>query len=110
MYYFTLWKNEIWTEKREKVRKEVNNWIRNTKSSDGGFDAFFDFDKFVKDPNDDTILKNEYDCGDGLHPNPQGYIRMVQAINNLTLFTQEPNFNNYLNLVDIIGIKFKLES
>ena len=103
-------KNEIWTEVREKVRKEVNNWIRHTKSDEGGFDAFFDFDEFMKDTNDETILKHEYDCGDGLHPNNQGYQRMVQAIHNLTLFTLEPEFKNNLNIIDKIGVKFKLDN
>ena len=43
-------KNTPWTKERESVRKEVNNWIRNTKKEEGGFDAFFDFDKIMKDP------------------------------------------------------------
>ena len=102
-------RNNIWTEEREKVRKEVNNWIRNTKSDEGGFDAFFDFDEFIKDPNDDTIIKNEYDSGDGIHPNSQGYLRMVQSIDNLTLFTKETKVNKYLNIIGQIGVKFKLD-
>ena len=85
-------RNEIWTEKREKVRKEVNEWIRNTKSEEGGFDAIFDFDAYIKDPKDETILYKKYDCGDGIHPSPTGYQRMVQAIDDLSLFTKEPNF------------------
>ena len=80
--------NEIWTMEREMVRKEVNEWIRNTKVEDGGFDYVFDFDKYVKDPNDDTKLFKEYDSGDGIHPGPQGYMRMVQAIDDLSLFTK----------------------
>lgn len=32
--FYLIMKNEIWTEKREKVRKQVNEWIRNTKSED----------------------------------------------------------------------------
>jgi len=80
--------NEIWTKEREIVRKEVNDWIRNTKVEDGGFDYVFDFDKFVKDPNDDTKLFKEYDSGDEIHPGPQGYMKMVQAIDDLSLFTK----------------------
>ena len=65
--------NEIWTKEREWVRNEVIDWIRNTKVEDGGFDHVFDFDKYVKDPNDDTKLYKEYDSGDGIHPGlPRG--------------------------------------
>ena len=101
-----------WTEERENYRKEVNNWIRNTKSEDGGFDAVFDYDKIIKDPNNETNLLNEYDSGDGIHPSPEGYIKMVQAIDNLELFTKEPHFNENIKeikLIDKIGIKFKLD-
>ena len=77
-----------WTKERENYRKEVNNWIRNTKPEHGGFDYVFDYDELLKDPNDETKLFSIYDSGDGLHPNSQGYQRMVQAIDNLELFTK----------------------
>ena len=101
-----------WTEEREAYRQEVNNWIRNTKPEDGGFDAVFDYDKFIKDPNNETCLLKEYDSGDGIHPSPEGYIKIVQAIDNLELFTKEPHFNTdikEIKLMDQIGIKFKLD-
>ena len=101
-------KTGIWTEAREKTRSAINNWIRTTKSEDGGFDAFFDFDKFIKDPDDETKMKEIYDSGDGIHPSPEGYKRMVQAIDDLSLFTKDPKFTYYLNVVDEVGIKFKL--
>ena len=106
-------KNIPWTIEREKIRQEVNNWIRNTKVEDGGFDDFFDFDKIIRDPNDKKFILNEYDSGDGIHPNSDGYKVMVDAIDNLSLFTKVPNFNvyNYLEkieIIDKIGIKFKL--
>ena len=53
---------------KEKERKDVNQWIRTTKPDKGGFDAFFDFDKLMKDPKDEKNLKKIYDCGDGIHP------------------------------------------
>ena len=65
-------KTGIWTEAREKTRSAINNWIRTTKSEDGGFDSFFDFDKFIRDPGDETKMKEIYDSGDGIHPNPEG--------------------------------------
>ena len=102
-------KNGIWTEAREKTRRALNNWIRTTKSEDGGFDAIFDFDEYIKDPDDETKMKDIYDSGDGLHPNSEGYERMVQAIDDLDLFTKEPKFNYYLDIYDKVGIKFKLD-
>ena len=107
-------KNTPWTKERENVRKEVNNWIKNTKFEEGGFDAFIDFDTIMKDPNDEKNLLDEYDSGDGIHPNSNGYKNMVNAIDDLTLFTKEPNFNvcDYLEKIEImdkIGIKYKLD-
>ena len=101
----------LWSEEKEKYRKEVNYWIKNTKKEEGGFDGFFDFDEFIRDPDNHNKIFNLYDCGDGLHPNEEGYQRMTQAINNLDIFTLEPDFNsnlNEINLFDKIGIKFKL--
>ena len=107
-------KNTPWTKERENVRKEVNNWIKNTKFEEGGFDAFIDFDTIMKDPNDEKNLLDEYDSGDGIHPNSNGYKKMVNAIDDLTLFTKEPNFNVYdylekIEIMDKIGIKYKLD-
>jgi len=45
----------LWNKKKEKVRNEVNEWIRRTKPIKGGFDAFFDFDKEMKDQKNKTI-------------------------------------------------------
>lgn len=99
----------FWSEDKEKVRKEVNEWIRTVGSDKGGFDSYFDMDKVVKDPNDETKLADEYDSGDGLHPSPQGYVKMVEAIDDLNLFTLTPNFvEKGLDIVDKIGIKFKI--
>ena len=34
-------------------------------------------------------MKDEYDCGDGVHPGIEGYKKMVEGIGNLTLFTKK---------------------
>lgn len=60
---------------------------RKAKATRRGFDAFFDFDQIIKDPNNETKIYSEYDCGNGLHPSPQRYKEIVQAINILELFT-----------------------
>ena len=101
-----------WTEQRENYRQEINNWIRTTKSENGGFDAFFDFDKLLKDPKDETKLYEVYDSGDGLHPSPEGYLRIVQAIDKLKLFAgkkSDDSDEGEIKIVDKIGIKFKLD-
>jgi len=79
----------IWNKKKEKVRNEVNEWIRKTKPNKGGFDAFFEFDKELKDPKNETRLADIYDCGDGIHPSLKGYQKMVDCIKDLSLFTKE---------------------
>ena len=84
-------KNSNYNDQREKVRNEVNNWIRKAGTIEEGFDAFFDFDEVVKDPNNGRNILGKYDSGDGLHPSPEGYQRMVEAINNLKLFTTDLN-------------------
>ena len=75
-----------WICENEKERLEVNEWIRNTKKEDGGFDNYFDFDKNLKDNNNQTNLAEIYDSGDGLHPSAKGYEQIVNTIDNLDLF------------------------
>ena len=80
-----------WVKEKEKIRQEVNYWIRNTKREEGGFDAFFDFDEFIRDPNSITKIYRDYDSGDGLHPNSKGYQRIIESIHNLNIFTKDFN-------------------
>ena len=78
----------LWNLNKEKHRNDVNNWIRKTKPQNGGFDDFFDFDKYVKDPLNSTSLGPFADSGDGIHPSTGGYKKMVESINNLGLFSK----------------------
>ena len=80
-------KNDNWSKEKDKVRNEVNEWIRNTDKDEGGFDYYFDFDEIIKDPKNGSNLYDEYDCGDGLHLSPKGYETLVDSIDNLKLFT-----------------------
>ena len=75
-----------WTNENEKVRLEVNQWIRNSKKEDGGFDYYFDFDKYLKDEYNQTNLAEEYDSGDGLHPSSKGHEAIANVIEDLNLF------------------------
>ena len=75
-----------WNGEREKDRLAVNEWIRNTKKEDGGFDYYFDFDKYLKDEHNQTNLAEEFDSGDGLHPSSKGHEAISNVIDDLNLF------------------------
>lgn len=65
----------------EAARQEVNDWIRTS----GRFDAVIDLDAAVRDPENQSILLEEYDSGDHLHLSVEGYQRMADMI-DLELF------------------------
>lgn len=69
------------SEKGEQVRKEVNDWIRNS----GTFDGVVDFDKMTSDPGNPDQFNPAYDSGDHLHPRDAGYKAMGEGI-DLKLF------------------------
>jgi lysophospholipase L1-like esterase len=60
----------------ETDREAVNTWIR----TPGHFDAVFDFDKVVRDPANPERLLAKFDSGDHLHPSPEGYAAMANAV------------------------------
>jgi lysophospholipase L1-like esterase len=62
--------------REERVRQEVNSWIRSTKE----FDGMIDFDEPVRDPAHPARILPEYDSGDHLHPNDAGYVATGRAI------------------------------
>jgi lysophospholipase L1-like esterase len=64
-------------------RDAVNAWIR----TPGHFDAVVDFDALMRDPRHPNRLKKEFDSGDGLHPSPEGYRFMGEAV-PLSLFAE----------------------
>lgn len=66
----------------EADRQAINTWIR----APGHFDAVFDLDQVARDPVHPERLKTEFDSGDHLHPSPEGYEAMANAI-PLSLFT-----------------------
>ncbi|PLB43273.1 SGNH hydrolase [Aspergillus steynii IBT 23096] len=61
--------------RREETRKRVNRWIRTS----GVFDEVLDFDKVLRDPDNEAQLKEEFNSGDYLHPNVAGYQRLADA-------------------------------
>lgn len=81
---FAGMKINVYNAKHEKVREEVNQWVRTTKIIDG----FADFDEAVRDPNSSLQLRSDFDSGDHLHPNSDGYRAMAEII-DLNYFTDK---------------------
>jgi lysophospholipase L1-like esterase len=67
----------------ERDRETVNKWIRTS----GAFDGVIDFDAIMRDPKNPTHMLPVADSGDHLHPNPQGYKIMGDAV-DLKLFAK----------------------
>jgi lysophospholipase L1-like esterase len=72
--------NGYYNQYSEECRSRVNEWIRNS----GRFDAVFDFDLVVRNPNDPISLISSYQ-NDGLHPDLSGFGKMAGYI-DLKLF------------------------
>jgi lysophospholipase L1-like esterase len=68
--------DRFYTPEKEKLRQEVNAWIR----SSGKFDGVIDFDEAVRDPRHPTQLLPAYDSGDHLHVNDAGNVAQGNAI------------------------------
>jgi lysophospholipase L1-like esterase len=64
------------TDDRERVRTEVNTWIRTSHA----FDGVVDFDAALRDPADARRLLPRYDSNDHIHPSDAGYARMAEAV------------------------------
>jgi lysophospholipase L1-like esterase len=65
-----------WTSVGEAKRQALNEWIRTSKA----YDAVFDFDAAVRDPNHPTKTLAQYDSGDHLHLNAAGYEAVANII------------------------------
>lgn len=59
----------------ERVREQVNAWIR----KDRGFDGVVDFDAALRDPASPLHFLGADQCGDDLHPNDAGYHAMAET-------------------------------
>jgi lysophospholipase L1-like esterase len=68
--------NSGWNPQKTAARNIVNEWIRQR----GGFDAVIDFDKVVRSPGNHDLIDPAYNCGDGIHPSPFGYLTMGRSI------------------------------
>ena len=74
--------DRFYSPENEKVRQEVNAWIRTS----GEYDAVIDFDLVVRDPNSPSKILALLDSGDHGHPTDAGYQALANAI-DLRLFT-----------------------
>jgi hypothetical protein len=75
--------NDVWNEAKNKVKREVNEWIR----KDAGFDAVLDFDAVMRDPAKPDQMIAAFNCGDNIHPAPIGYFQMGKSV-DLSIFTR----------------------
>jgi lysophospholipase L1-like esterase len=73
--------NAAWDAGRNKVKNEVNAWVRKA----AGFDSVLDFDRVVRNKNKPDLIEAAYGCGDGVHPSPLGYFLMGRSV-DLALF------------------------
>jgi lysophospholipase L1-like esterase len=69
-------------ENGEVIREAVNNWIRTS----GAFDAVVDFEAATRDAANPKRFRADFDPGDHLHPNNDGYQAMADAV-DLGIFT-----------------------
>jgi len=61
---------------KEQLRQQINAWVR----SGGECDAHIDFDRAMGEPGDPLRLRQQFDSGDHLHPNDEGYRAMADAV------------------------------
>lgn len=73
--------DRFYSPENEKIRQEVNAWIRTS----GEFDGVIDFDEAVRDPDHPTQILPAYDSGDHLHVNNAGNLAQGSII-SLALF------------------------
>jgi len=79
--------NTGWNDAKTKIRNEVNEWIR-TKAE---FDGVIDFDKVVRSRANPNLIDPTYNCGDGIHPSPTGYLQMGKSVDLGLFLGPHPN-------------------
>lgn len=77
------WIVNQFTEPRELLRREWNDWIRSASC----FDAVFDFDAVLSRPDGKPGMRDKCHLPDGLHPSPFGGVLMAKSI-DLSLFEE----------------------
>jgi lysophospholipase L1-like esterase len=72
----TQYGGDYGTPAGERQRQLLNEWIR----SSGAFDAVFDYDRALRDPQQPDRMLPQYDSGDHLHPGDAGYQKMADTV------------------------------
>ncbi|MFI9051902.1 SGNH/GDSL hydrolase family protein [Streptomyces sp. NPDC053427] len=72
----TITPNALLSPTGERMRAQVNHWIRTGRA----FDGVVDFDAALRDPAAPRRLRRAYNSGDGVHPNTAGMYAMAQAV------------------------------
>ena len=65
-----------YSDEKEAIRCEVNEWIRTNDEADG----FVDFAAILQDESHPNTAREDYNSGDGLHPSLTGAFYMAHAI------------------------------
>ena len=65
-----------YSAKREKMRRQFNEWLRESTL----FDGCVDFDLALRDPQDASAFAEGFDSGDHLHPSESAYQAMAYAV------------------------------
>lgn len=65
-----------YTEERDRIRNEFNEWLRKSDV----FDGCIDFDKVVRSDRDQRAFESGFDSGDHLHPSEKAYKAMANAV------------------------------
>lgn len=73
--------DRFYSPENEKIRQEVNAWIRTSAE----FDGLIDFDQAIRDPDHPAQILPAYDSGDHLHVNNAGNVAQGNII-SLALF------------------------
>lgn len=71
-----VWNPPYWTEEKENIRVEINEWIRHS----GVFDYVLDFDEVTRRGDHTMGMKAQFDSGDGLHPSAAGGAAIKESI------------------------------
>lgn len=70
-----------YTEQRNQIRDEFNQWLRTSKD----FDGCIDFDKATRNPQDPKSYAQGFDSGDHLHPSDLAYKTMASCVPEILL-------------------------
>ena len=65
-----------YTDFRDEVRNEYNEWLREYEE----FEGCIDFDMAVRDENKPEAFKDGFDSGDHLHPSEEAYKAMANTV------------------------------